>query len=155
MLIRPSAPTPSCLSAWPLMAAHCPRPFRHARSSAATPCPPPRTPSPPARRAYPRHLCGSLLRCPSVRPSPTTVADAADPAMAAGAQVPWCLRSSPVKPRAPTSVGGASGARTPWLAAGSDPDGQNRPARPSPPLCCICMFQVFQTIQIYVATVSS
>ena len=43
-----------------------------------------------------------------VRPSSNAVV--ADPAMAVRAHVPWRLRSSPVEPRAPTSVGGAGGA---------------------------------------------
>ena len=74
----------------------------------------------PVQLALPRGL--------SIRLSPITVVDAAGPAMAAGAHVPWRLRSSLVVPRASTSVGGAGGARAPRLTASSDADGRNRPA---------------------------
>jgi hypothetical protein len=59
-------------------------------------------------------------------------------------QRPW--RSSPTIPhrrrQAKTGTGGG-GALAPSLATGSDPDGWNRPAQASAPLCCKCMFQVF------------
>jgi hypothetical protein len=63
------------------------------------------------------------------------VGRAADHAMAAGAHVSWRLKSSQpqAKPRAPTSVGDAGGARAPRLTASSYSDGQNRRARPSLP----------------------
>jgi hypothetical protein len=66
--------------------------------------------------------------------------------------VPWHLRSSPAEPRAPTSVAGACALP---LAAGSHaPMAEIDRFRAFPPLCCICMFQVFQMFWRYVASVS-
>jgi hypothetical protein len=53
------------------------------------------------------------------------------------------------------STTGARGARAPRLAIGFHPDSRNRLAQPFPSLYCICIFQVFQTFQIYVAIASS
>jgi hypothetical protein len=77
------------------------------------------------------HLCPSHLRRSlslAVYPSPIVVGRAADPTMAAGEHMPWRLRSSPTKPRSPTSVAGVGGARASRLAAGSHPNNRNRPA---------------------------
>jgi hypothetical protein len=80
----------------------------------------------PARSApsLPTPLTYVLVTCAArslVYPSPIVVGRAANPAMAVGAHVPWRLRSSPTKPRAPTSVAGAGGARTLRLATGPTP----------------------------------
>jgi hypothetical protein len=41
-----------------------------------------------------------------------------------------------------------------WCScAASDPNGWNRPIQASPPLCCKCMFLVFQSLKSYVAVV--
>jgi hypothetical protein len=132
-------------SAYPLGARSsvcAPSPIVHSSAAALCPSPPPHAPSSATPCAHPSHLYHSLPCRPSV---PIIVARAADPAMAARAHVSWCLRSFLTKPRALMSVTGAGGARVSRLAIGSHPDGQNRPARPSSPLCCIHMFQVFQT----------
>jgi hypothetical protein len=81
-------------------------------------------PSPIASRATcPRSalLAPSPLGAPLTTPWPR------------GAHVPWRLKSSQAKSRAPTSVGDAGGARAPRLTASSHSDGQNRLARPSLP----------------------
>jgi hypothetical protein len=91
-----------------------------------------------ATHLRPSHLCRSL---PLVYPSLIVVGRAANPAMAAGAHVSWRLRSSPTKSRAPTSVASAGGARMSRLATGSHP---NDRSRPSPSLCCKCMFKCFK-----------
>jgi hypothetical protein len=74
----------------------------------------------------PSHLRRSLSL--AVYPSPIVVGRAADLATAAGAPVPWRLRSFPTKPRAPTSVAGVGGARASRLATGFHPNNRNRPA---------------------------
>jgi hypothetical protein len=115
-------------------------PFPHHR-----PC---RTPSLPAPLTYVAVTC--VARSLAVHLSLIAVGRAAEPAMAAGVHVPWRLRSSPTEPRAPASMAGVSGARTPRLATGSHPDGRNRLAQPSLPYvvyvclkCFRCMLQLF------------
>jgi hypothetical protein len=88
------------------------------------------------------HLC--VARSLVVRPSPIVVGHTADPAMLAGAHVPWCLRPSPIEPKAPTSVAGVNGARATWLAAGSHPDGRNRLAQPPIPYVAYICFKCFR-----------
>jgi hypothetical protein len=107
-----------------------------------------RTPSLPAPLTYVAVTC--VARSLAVRLSLIAVGRAAEPAMAAGVHVPWRLRSSPTEPRAPASMAGVSGARTPRLATGSHPDGRNRLAQPSLPYvvyvclkCFRCMLQLF------------
>jgi hypothetical protein len=85
-----------------------------------------------------------VARSHTVRPSPIAVGHAVDPAMRAGAHVPWHLRSSPAEPRAPMSVAGASGARAPRLAARSHPDGGTRLAGPSLPYVAYVCFKCFR-----------
>jgi hypothetical protein len=85
-----------------------------------------------------------IARSLAVRLSPIAVGPATDPAMAAGAHVPWRLRSSPGEPRAPTSVDGAGGARAPRLIVGSHLDGRNRLARPSLHYVAYVCFKYFK-----------
>ena len=97
-----------------------------------------------------------VARSIAIRPSPNAIGRAANPAMAAGAHVSWCLRSSSAKPRAPMSVAGVVGAYAPPLAVGSHPNDHNRqaPAFPSPILqmyvssvsevCCNCYIWMLQ-----------
>jgi hypothetical protein len=80
----------------------------------------------------------------AVHPSHITVGRTTDAAIATGAHVPWRLRSSPLEPRAPTSVVGASSARALWLAAGSYPDDRNRLARPFLPYVAYLYFKLFR-----------
>jgi hypothetical protein len=107
--------------------------------------------------SFPVPLTCVLVTCAAhslaARP-PIVAGHATDPAMAAGAYMSWRLRSSLAAPRAPTSVASAGGARVLPLAVGSHLDRRNRPARPSPLLCCKYMFQVFQMFQTYVAIVT-
>jgi hypothetical protein len=103
-----------------------------------------------ARRAplLPAPLTCVLVTCPAcsfaVHPSPIAVERAADPTMAAGAHVLWCLRFSPIKPRAPTSMPGAGGARVLRLAAVSYPHGRNRPTWLSLPYVAYICFKCFR-----------
>jgi hypothetical protein len=64
--------------------------------------------------------------------------------------VPWRLKSSSAEPRAPTSAEGTGGARAPLALTPTTRI--DRPRLPSPMLQCI--FQVFQSFQMYVAVVS-
>jgi hypothetical protein len=136
------SPLPRMLSTQPRssVAVHPSSPFPTAHCRIAALCPSPVN----GRVARPRSLrCSPTSQSPTpftyvpvtcaacslvVYPSPIVVGRAAEPALAAGAHVPWRLRSSPTKPRAPTSFAGGGGARTSRLAAGSHPNNQNRPA---------------------------
>jgi hypothetical protein len=120
-----------CLFAQPRssVTAHSSVPFPTAHCWVAALCPSPVT----VRAACPRSLRRShtsqspapltyfLVTCAArslvVYPSPIIVGWVIDPAIAAGAHVPWRLRSFPTKPRAPTSVAGG-GARASRLTAG-------------------------------------
>jgi hypothetical protein len=85
-------------------------------------------PSLPAPLACVAATC--VVRSLVIRPLPITIGHATDPAMAVRAHLPWRVRSSPAKPRAPTSVTGAGGAQVSWLDARSHPNGRNRLAQP-------------------------
>jgi hypothetical protein len=111
MLIRP-APALICLSAWRTKqrGRSSVRPFPHRALVGLPrralphhwPC---RALSLPALLTYAAQLHPShLRRSLPLRPSPIVVGCVVDPAMAAGAHVPWHLMSSPPEPRAPTSV---------------------------------------------------
>jgi hypothetical protein len=116
------------------------------------PCSSPIAPRPIDGCACPSQSPALLVPSPFVRPPSLSYMPLTPSwSRAARTHVSWCLSSSSAEARAPTSAAGASGAHAPRLAASSKFDDQNRPAPAFLPLCCICMFQVFQTFQMYIA----
>jgi hypothetical protein len=71
-------------------------------------------------------LAPCVTRSLNICSLPIGVGRTADLTIAVRAHVPWLLRSSPAKPRAPTSVPSTSGSCVLRLATDSHPDGQNR-----------------------------
>jgi hypothetical protein len=116
--------------------AHPSAPFPARTHRAVMPCPSPSL-------SAPRALALCVARFLVVRPSPITVGAPLTP--------PWplghtCCGASglPRPSQGPTSLGGASGAHAPWLAAGSHPNGWNRLARPSLSYVVYVCFKYFR-----------
>jgi hypothetical protein len=99
-----------------------------------------------SRAAHPRSwvTVTCVARSLAIRSSPNAIGRVADLAMAAGAHVPWWLRSSPAKPRAPTSMASAGSARAPRLTVGAHLDDRNWLAEHSLPYVTYVCFKYFR-----------
>jgi hypothetical protein len=134
----------SCLSVWPWssMAAHLSAPFPHCMLVGLPRC------AIPQSSAAPCALAPCTASSLVVHPSPIAVEHAVDPTMAAGAHMSWRLvsfRPSQEHPRAwlvLVVLACHHSLPDPTPTTGIDP------SRPSPSLCCKCMFQTFQMLQL-------
>jgi hypothetical protein len=141
MLIRASARSS--------MSAHPSVPFPTERSSRCRVVPFPHHPSRRAPSLPAPLTCAA--RSLAIRLSPNAIGRIADPAIAARTHVPWRLRSFSLSQGHPRAWPVLVVLARRCLPLGPTPTtGINWP-RPSPVMCCKCMFQVFQR---YVAIVT-